>query len=64
LHPVLGAGRRAPEFVSLRGYHPPPEWAEGPRAISGFRGPRGFRERVMGTVKLSDLPMHIEGGGR
>jgi hypothetical protein len=28
--------------------------------MPGYQGPRGFRERVMGTVKLADLPMHLE----
>jgi hypothetical protein len=28
--------------------------------MPGYQGPRGFRERVVGTVKLSDLPMHLE----
>jgi hypothetical protein len=28
--------------------------------MPGFRGPRGFRERVMETIRLADLPMHLE----
>jgi hypothetical protein len=32
--------------------------------MPGYQGPRGFRERVMGTIRLADLPMHLEGGGR
>jgi len=30
--------------------------------MPGYQGPRRFRERVMGTIRLADLPMHI--GGR
>jgi hypothetical protein len=28
--------------------------------MPGYQGPRGFREWVVGTIRLADLPMNLE----